>query len=52
MVSSVVGEKVRNRVIPPNGRSIAPELRSASLSLAVLQRTKQNLVCRVLFISH
>ena len=49
MVSSVVAEKVRNRVISPNGRIKSPELRRASLSLAVSQRSEQNLVCRVLF---
>jgi hypothetical protein len=49
MVSSVVGEKVRNRVIPPNGRIRPPELRSASLSQTVSQRTEQNLVFKLLF---
>ena len=49
IVSSAVGEKVRKRVIPPNGRISPPEMRSASLSLSVSQRTDQNLVCMVLF---
>ena len=49
MVSSVVEEKVRNRVIPPKGRIRPPELRSAPLSLIVSQKTKQNMVYRILF---
>jgi hypothetical protein len=48
MASSAVGEKVRERVISPNGRIRPPELSIASLSLMVSQSTEQNMVCRVL----
>ncbi len=47
MVSSTVGEKVRNKVIPPNGRISPPNLRSASLSVTTSQRTEHNLVYMV-----
>ena len=46
-MSSVVGEKEKNRVIPSNGRIKPPELIRASLSLTVSQRTEQNLVFKV-----
>jgi len=49
MVSSAVGENVRNKVIPPNGRISPLELKSASLTLTISQRTEQNLVYSVLF---
>ena len=52
MVSSAVGEKVRNRVIPSNGRIRPPEMSSASLSLTVLKKTEQNLVYKVFLVSH
>ncbi len=49
MVSSVVGEKARNRAIPPNGRIMPPKLRSTSLSMTVSHRTEQNMIYKVLF---
>jgi len=49
MVSSVVGEKVRNMVILPHERIRPPELRSASLSLLDSQRTEHNMVYIVFF---
>ncbi len=50
MVSSGAGEKVRNKVIPPNGRIRPLYLRSASLSLIVSQITEQNQVYRIIFL--
>ena len=49
MVSSAIGEKVRNRVIYPNARIDPSELSNASLSLTGSQRTEHNLVCTILF---
>ena len=49
MMPSVVGEKVRKRIILPIGRIILPKLSRVSLSLTVSQSTELNLVYRVYF---
>ena len=48
-MSSAVGEKVRKRVIPPNGRISPLELNNTSMSLTVSHMIEQNLACKVLF---